>query len=311
MRGPFRNLIDPSRDTTQTWDRLNPRIGLDYRLGDGFSLFGSWGTAFRAPSVIEVACADPEEPCPLPFALGDDPPINAVVASTFEFGARYATGTLALAGSVYRSNVTDDIYLFPFEEEDEPEGSTIDGYFANIEKTRREGLELTGRYFFGAGHMFYANYAWTRATFQTEAEIFSIREDEEAGIENETEPGDKLPLVPEHQVKAGVNLRFPAGLRAGADVRGIGQQWLRGDEANDTEPLDSYFVADARLGWEFGPWEIVGVVTNVFQNRYATYGTFNINQGAPGGPELERFLTPGQERQFRVIFTRAFGVDRD
>ena len=70
-------------------------------------------------------------------------------------------------------------------------------------------------------------------------------------------------------------------------------------------------VADARVGWEVGPWEIVGAVTHVFQNRYATFGTFNINQGAPGGPQLERFLTPGQERQFRLLVTRAFGRDRD
>ena len=221
------------------------------------------------------------------------------------------TGSWFFTGSAYRTNVTDDIFLFPYEEDEgEPEGSTIDGYFANIDKTRRQGLELTGRYAFGPGHMVYANYAWTQATFQTTAEVFSIREEEE-GVENVAQPGDRFPLVPEHQIKGGVNLRFPMGLRAGADVRWIGEQYLRGDEANDTDPLDSYFVADARVGWEVGPWEIVGAVTNLFQNRYATFGTFNINQGAPGGPALERFLTPGQERQFRVLVTRAFGRDRD
>ena len=311
VRAPFYNRLDPTRDTTQTFDRVNPRVGLDVNAGGGVSFFGSVGTAFRAPSVIEIACADPEEPCPLPFALGDDPPIAPVRATTVEVGARYVAEGFVLSGSAYRTSVRDDIFLFPFEEEDEPEGSTIDGFFANIDRTRREGIEVTGRYGFGEGHSVYANYAFTRATFQTEAEIFSIREDEEAGIENEAEPGDRLPLVPAHQVKAGVNLRFPAGLRAGADVRYIGEQWFRGDEANDTEPLDGYFVADARLGYEFGPWEIVGVVNNLFQREYAVYGTFNINQGAVGGPELERFLTPGQRRTFRLIVTRAFGPDRD
>jgi outer membrane receptor protein involved in Fe transport len=154
VRGPFRNLLDPTRDTTQTWSRLNPRIGADVDLGSGVSVFGSWGTAFRAPSVIEVACADPEEPCPLPFALGDDPPIDAVVASTFELGARYTTGSWYFTGSAYRSYVKNDIVLFPYEEDEgEPEGSTIDGYFDNIDKTRREGLELTTRFAFGPGHL--------------------------------------------------------------------------------------------------------------------------------------------------------------
>ena len=35
------------------------------------------------------------------------------------------------------------------------------------------------------------------------------------------------------------------------------------------------------------------MVTNLFQNRYAIFGTFNINQGNPAGPTVERFLTPG------------------
>jgi iron complex outermembrane receptor protein len=272
-------------------------------------VFGSWGQAFRAPSVIEVACADPNEPCPLPFALGDDPPISAVVASTWEAGLRYHKGTLSLNGSFYYTNVANDIFLFPYQDENEPQGSTIDGYFANISKTRREGVELGGTYAFGPGHMLYANYAWTRATFQTEADIFSLRE--AFGGENTTAPGDRLPLVPEHQVKGGVNLRFPVGLRAGADVRWIGEQYLRGDEANETAPLPDYFVADVRAGWELGPWEISGVVNNLLDSRYATFGAYNVNQGAPGGPQLERFLTPGYARQFRVLVTRAFGPDRD
>jgi len=79
-------------------------------------------------------------------------------------------------------------------------------YFGNLPKTRRVGIELAGRYAFGEAHSVYANYAYTRATFESEAEIFSVLED--IGIENETEPGDLIPLVPLQQFKAGVNLRF-------------------------------------------------------------------------------------------------------
>jgi outer membrane receptor protein involved in Fe transport len=309
VSGPFYNKLDPSRDTTQTWTRLNPRVGVDVDAGRGLSVFVSWGQAFRAPSVIEVACADPEEPCPLPFALGDDPPIDAVVATTWEAGLRYAHGGLALSGSAYWTNVANDIFLFPYQNENEPEGSTIDGYFANVPKTRRQGVELNGTYAFGPGHRAYLNYAWTRATFQSEVEVFSIRE--EFGGENTTEPGDQFPLVPEHQVKGGLSLRFPVGLRAGLDARWIGSQYLRGDEANETAPLPDYFVADVRAGWEFGPWEIIGQVTNVLNAKYATFGAYNINQGSPLGPTLERFYTPGYVRQLRLIVTRAFGPDRD
>ena len=303
---PFHNLIDPTRDTTSNYSRLDPRVGVDVSTGKGVSLFASLGTSFRAPSLIEVACADPEEPCVLPYALGDDPPIAPVTVTTFETGARYQSGHLSLTGTAYYSDVKNDIYLFPSP--GEVEGTTIEGYFGNIPKTRRVGLELAGRYTFGEAHSVYANYAYTRATFQSQAEIFSVLED--IGIENETEPGDLIPLVPLQQFKAGVNLRFPAGLRAGADVRWIGEQFYQQDEANNMPKLPSYFVADLRAGWEFGPWEISGVVNNLFNSTYATFGTFNFNQGAAGSP-LEPFVTPGYATQFRVIVTRAFGPDRD
>ncbi len=307
VRVPFRNLLDPARDTTSSYQRLSPKGGLSVDLGRGVSLFGSAGASFRAPAVIELACADPEEPCPLPFALGDDPPLDPVTATTVEVGGRYLGGRVALDASVYRTWVRNDIFLFPFEEEGEPEGSTIDGFFANLGDTRREGIELGGRYFFPQGHSVYANYGYTRATFQVDGvEIFSIRE--EAGGENEVERGDRFPLVPDHRVNAGGLFRLPANLSFGVDTRYVGRQYLRGDEANEEEPLDGYFVADVRLGWGVGPWEVDGIVTNLFDSDHATFGTFNINQSTD---ELERFLTPAQPRQLKIVFQRSFGGGRE
>jgi iron complex outermembrane receptor protein len=303
VRVPFNNLLDPTRDTTSSYQRVSPKGGISVDVGSGVSLFGSAGASFRAPAVIELACADPEEPCPLPFALGDDPPLDPVTAATVEVGARYLGGSLALDASLFRTWVRNDIFLFPFEEEGEPEGSTIDGFFANLGDTRREGVELGGRYYFPQGHSIYANYAYTRATFQVDGvEIFSIRE--EAGGENTVERGDRFPLVPDHRVGGGGLFRLPGDVSLGLDARYVGQQYLRGDEANDELPLDSYFTADVRLGWEFGPWEVSGIVTNLFDSDHATFGTFNINQTTD---ELERFLTPAQPRQFKLILQRSFG----
>jgi len=303
VRVPFNNLLDPTRDTTSSYSRLSPKGGVSVDVGAGFSLFGSAGASFRAPAVIELACADPEEPCPLPFALGDDPPLDPVTATTVELGTRYLGNSFALDGAVYRTWVKDDIFLFPFEEEGEPEGSTIDGFFANLGDTRREGVEVGGRYFFQQGHSLYANYAYTRATFQVDGvEIFSIRG--EGGEENVVESGDRFPLTPDHRISGGALFQLPAGLSFGVDARYVGEQYLRGDEANEEAPLDSYFTADVRLGWEIGPWEVSGIVTNLFDSDHATFGTFNINQTTDA---VEPFLTPTQPRQFRVILRRGFG----
>jgi iron complex outermembrane recepter protein len=121
----------------------------------------------------------------------------------------------------------------------------------------------------------------------------------------EVEAGDRLPLVPAHAFRAGGTLALPRGVELGASVRHTGAQWLRGDEANETEPFAGYTVADARLGLDVGLWGVSLLVDNVFGRRYATFGTFNLNQGADD--RLERFLTPGQPRTVRVVLRRGFG----
>ncbi len=319
VRIPFENLLDPTADTVGVYEQFNPRLGVSVDVAPGASVFASWGKSFRSPAVIENACADPESPCPLPFALGDDPPLDPVKATTVEAGFRYATGNLAVDGSVYHMNVRNDIFLTPFGEE-EPEGGTIDGFFINLDKTRRVGAEFGAAYRFPAGHSAYLNYAFTRATFQSEAEIFSIRSIEsEPGeeevinpfpVDNEVTPGNRLPVVPDHVIKGGATARIGRFFYLGADARYTGKQYLRGDEANVTSQLEDYIVTDARVGVEFDRWEVSGVVTNLFQNRYAIFGTFNINQGNPAGPTVERFLGPGSERMFRLIVRTSLGGSR-
>ncbi len=297
---PFENQLDPTRDTTSTYDRLSPRIGLSVDAGKGLTFYGSAGSSFRAPAVIELACADEAEPCPLPFALGDDPPIKPVNATTFEIGGRLVASHVLLTASAYRTNVTDDIFLSASDSA--PSGSTIEGFFTNLDRTRREGVELGAQFFLNGGHSLYVNYAYTKATFQSQAELFSVRED--FGGDNEVEPGDHFPLAPDHQVKFGGAFQLPAGFRVGADGRYIGAQWLRGDEANETSELDGYFVADARVGWSGAQWELSLIGNNILQNKYATFGTFNVN--ATSGA-LERFLTPGFRRTVRLVVRRWFG----
>jgi outer membrane receptor protein involved in Fe transport len=298
---PFQNQLDPTRDTSSSYDHLSPRGGISVDAGSGISLYGSVGSSFRAPAVIELACADPNEPCPLPFSLGDDPPIKPVKALTYEIGGKAVAGNLLLSGSLYLTNVTDDIFLFASP--NPVSGSTIDGYFGNLPKTRREGVELAAQLFLAGGHTLYANYSYTKATFQSSAVIFSVRED--FGGDNTAEPGDELPLVPNHQLKGGGSFVLPHGFFCGADGRYIGTQWLRGDEANQTSKLDGYAVLDGRVGWRDRNWEITVIGNNVFQNQYASFGAFNVNQGA--GNTLERFLTPGQRRQVRLVVRRSFG----
>jgi len=300
---PFEDELDPSADTTSTFRRLSPRGGVSLEVGPGASVYGSVGQSFRAPAVLELACADETAACPLPFALGDDPPLDPVVATTFEIGGQLVRGPAIMSASVYRTNVRDDISFI------QSETAVFEGFFDNIGSTRREGVELGVQVFPSERFSLYGNYAFTRATFRDAAEIFSIRADAAfAGAPlsggNAVAPGDRMPLVPDHQVKFGGLLSLQSGLQIGADVRYTGKQWLRGDEANETARLDGYFMTNLRAGFSRAQWEVSAVLWNAFDYKGAIFGTFNENRRTGA---LERFLTPMNARSLKVVLRRAFG----
>jgi len=303
IRIPFENQLDPAADTTNSFRRLSPRGGVSVELGTGASAYGSIGRSFRAPAVLELACADETAACPLPFALGDDPPLDPVISTTYETGLQLVRGPAILTASVYRTDVRDDISFIQSAD------AVFEGFFDNIGDTRREGVELGVQVLPSEAVSLYANYAFTRATYRDPAEIFSLRaEGAFAGSPlagpNAVEAGDRLPLIPRHQVKAGGLVRLPAGVDLGLDLRYTGRQWLRGDEANETEPLGGYFTASAHAGLTRGDWELSAVVTNVFDSHAAIFGTFNENRRSG---ELERFLTPMGARAVKVVVRRGFG----
>jgi iron complex outermembrane receptor protein len=304
---PFEDELDPTADTTNNFSRLSPRAGLSLEVGPGASVYGSIGQSFRAPAILELACADETAACPLPFALGDDPPLDPVVATTFELGGQIVRGPAIVSASVYRTNVRDDISFI------QSETAVFEGFFDNIGDTRREGVELGVQVLPVEELSLYANYAFTRATFRDAAEIFSIRADEAfvgsplAG-ENDVAEGDRLPLVPDHQVKFGGLLNLESGLQFGVDGRYTGKQWFRGDEATETAPLDGYFLTNLRVGFSRARWEISAVVSNVFDSHRPIFGTFNENRNTGA---LERFLTPLNARSFKLVIRRSFGAERE
>ncbi len=302
IRVPFEDLVDPAESGLNMYRRLSPRAGLTWSGGRGHEVFASLSRGFRAPAIVEIGCADPQAACPLPFALGPDPALQPVVATTYELGWRYRAtsvpGGLDASANVYRTDVRDDIFFIA--------SSVTGGYFQNVGATRRGGVEVALQWLGPAGLRLYTNYGYTSATFQTDAQLATTRDT--AG--ETVGPGDALPLVPNHRVNAGVAIpvvtasRGPS-LQAGLDARYVGRQWLRSDEANVTRRLADYAVADASLTVTWREVELRAMVRNLFDGRYFTFGTFAENPTVPGTP-VERWLTPGVPRSVQVSLSTDF-----
>jgi len=301
IRVPFEDLLDATQSGLHIFRRLSPRAGLTWSGGRGHEGFTSVSRGFRAPAIVELACADPQAACPLPFALGPDPALKPVVATTYELGWHFRPphGRVDASADVYRTDVRDDIFFI---------ASTVTGgYFQNIGATRRSGVELALQWSGATGLRAYANYGYTRATFETTATLATTRDT--AG--ETVTPGDRLPMVPDHRVNVGlaVPILHPHGaatgvaLLAGLDARYVGRQWLRGDEENVTRRLSDYTVADLSLTLAWGDFELRGAVRNLFDRRVFTFGTFAENATAPGSP-VQRWLTPALPRHVQVSVSR-------
>ena len=68
--------------------RFNPSVGFVRELSDSTSLLVNYREANRAPSPVELACADPGAPCRLPNAFVADPPLEQVITRAVETGFR-------------------------------------------------------------------------------------------------------------------------------------------------------------------------------------------------------------------------------
>jgi iron complex outermembrane recepter protein len=294
----------PALNASHAFNRFNPAAGLTWAASPALTLFGGYNEGFRVPTAIELGCADPAAPCSLPVGLIGDPPLKPVIARSWEAGARGGTGrTLRWNLSLYTTALSDDILFTALR--------GANGFFSNVAKTRRRGLEAGLR---GArtGFNWRVNYSYTRATFDSDAELFNPLFNPADPSEPETthvRRGNDMPGVPRHQLKAAVEAKVMPGLTLGANVLHASSQVFRGDEGNTRSRLAGYTAMNLRADWRPLPYLNVYMrIDNALDREYATLGAYARNifgpdsrplEGAGPGP-VERFVTPAAPRAFFV-----------
>ncbi|NIR44420.1 MAG: TonB-dependent receptor [Gemmatimonadetes bacterium] len=301
---PFRDLLEPSNNGDNTFRQLTASLGTDFVLSSGASLYASYGHGFRAPVILELACADPDDPCPLPFELGADPPLDPVVSDTWQAGFRWiASAALRLELAGYWSEIRDEIFNVVAP-------PTTRGFFQNLPRTRRQGVELQAEIRPVHRLTLHGDLSYTRATFQSPATLSAAFLDEDAGGAGDptdgpqppsVEPGDHFPLIPE----LSGNLRASyatAGWTLSVEGSYTGSQWLRSDEDNtlEAEKLDAYALLSLYGQRTIGPATLYIRVENLLDARYSTFGVLANNPLGPGPERVEPFLTPGAPRSFFV-----------
>lgn len=299
------NERGPQPAESFTYSRLNPAIGFTHQLHEGATLFANVAQGNRVPTVIELGCADPENPCRLPVGLQADPYLKQVIARTVEAGVRGRLQGGRYVVSLHRTGNRDDILFLS--------APSRQGYFANFERTRHQGLDASLTQQFGPFGLRLA-YSYLEAEYDAEGELFT-------GARNvHIQKGTRLAGLPRHSGKLSLDWTLHPRVDLGIDLQAASSLVTQGNEdglVEDPEPgeeperadwrVRGHVLASLRASYRPAPgWELFARVSNLFDRRYETYGAVapdlfpHGRQLKPHEGEVDaahaRFVAPGAPR---------------
>jgi outer membrane receptor protein involved in Fe transport len=285
-----------------TFSRFNPMIGGTYKITPEVTAYAGYSEANRAPTPLELACADPARPCIIGAFLIADPPLKQVISRTVEAGLRGTKelniGTLGWKVGAFRATNADDILAIPV-----PDLQGF-GYFQNVGRTRRQGIEaqvnLTSKTL-----QLYASYALVDARFLDTLQVGSNSPFADADGNVQIVPGNRIPAIPRNRVKFGIDYSVTDAFKVGGDALFVGSQYFVGDGSNQAARLPGYSVFNVHASYQINKtFQLYGRVDNILDNRYATYGTFFDTTDVPnftnGGTQFTdaRSVSPARPRAF-------------
>lgn len=319
---PPGTTFESGQDVTLSGDhdfnRFNPAIGLTFSPNKAITLYGSYNEGMRAPTSMELGCANELLPCKLPNAMAGDPPLKKVVAKTYEIGARgVLTKDIRWSAAVYRTVNHDDIHFIAT--------SLTGGFFDNVGKTRRQGLDLglsgnVDKLSWNAG------YSYINATYQTSIPLITEGNSTSVGGEIKVRKGDRLANLPEHALKLRLQYQATSNWSIGTTINTFSEVYVRGNENNkhqandgdddhvqDSGKVSGYTIVNLDTRYQFGNsgWQVFAKAVNIFDKEYSTGGLLGENwfeDGAfAGDDEAALMLMSGAPRAGWVGVRYEFG----
>jgi outer membrane receptor protein involved in Fe transport len=288
---------DPALAGRHRFSRLSPAAGITFNPASDLTAYLSYGHGMRAPTAIELTCADPAAPCKLPNNFLADPPLAAVISTTAEAGARGGGEGNTWSVAAWRTDLDNDIQFVG-------SGGAVAnaGYFRNVGRTRRQGLELAVQSRLGPLQLG-ARYGWVDATFRSAFAASSPHNTSANALGMvDVSAGDAIPGIPRHSLKLRAEYSG-AAWSAALSVACAGAAYARGDENNRDANgrVPGYAVVHLNASWRAAKdVEVFAKIDNVFDIRYANFGILGENFfTGPGrtfaaeGAVSEQFRGPG------------------
>jgi outer membrane receptor protein involved in Fe transport len=295
-----------------TFSHVNPAFGFTVTPTDALTLYADYNEASRAPTVIELGCANPQAPCGLPNDFASDPDLKQVVARTFEVGARGNFAGLNWSADLFHTVNQNDIQFVAT--------ATNAGYFDNVGSTRRQGVDLSLGGKEGALSWHLA-YSYVQATFESTFDINGeSNSTADANGNIRVQPGDRIPLIPKQTGRLVVGYAITPRWDAGGNVIATSGSYLHGNENNANQSggtngegayvvgsgwIPGYAVINLQSTYRVSKHlELFARLGNLFDKRYATAGFLTSNSFNPTGSLIvnpaewpnENAVSPGAPR---------------
>jgi outer membrane receptor protein involved in Fe transport len=326
-----------SLDGDYVFQRFNPAAGITWSPISTVNAYARYSQGSRAPTAIELGCADPNNPCSLPNALASDPPLQQVVTGTWEAGLRGKPETSFIhnlswnAGAFRAENRNDILFVSSVQ--------LGTGYFQNFAKTRRKGFDADmggriGRVTWGL------DYTFLMATYQsTETLDGAANNTSDTALSGDPglagniyiHPGNRIPLIPKQSGKAFADFQATSKLAFDLSEVAVSSSYARGNENNAYKADGIYYlgpgvspgyaITNFHAHYDLTKrFRLAVQVDNLFDHHYYTAAQLaNTGLSAQGtflarpfpahttGPnagsyplQSATFFTPGAPRQARV-----------
>lgn len=303
--------LESQAHETFTYRSWNPALGLSQRLDAGLTLFANIARNNRVPTVIELGCADPDQPCRLPAGLQSDPYLKQVVATTLEGGLRFGRGSGPRGSlTLFRTDNRNDILFRSVSVAGQL------GYFQNFSRTRHQGLDAEFQMRVGTVDLS-AGYSHLDATYQANG---VLRQGERNVV---IRPGTRIAGLPRQMLKLAADWSTAPGLTLGSDLQVLSSRGVSGNEDGLLEDgadsayrqdLPGYAVLNLRASWKPTMWkgvELFARVNNAFDRRYASFGAlaatgFDAQGAYTGGETSAVFVAPGAPRSLSAGVRASF-----
>lgn len=303
---------NPALEGRHRYARFSPSASAAFAPNRHGNAFIGYSEGMRVPTPMELTCADPAAPCKLPNAFLADPPLRPVIARTLEAGWRSRPSeTTRLSLAAFRASLRDDIWFVGSE-------NLHSGYFQNLPRTLRQGVEAQIDWHSGSGLTLAAKYAYTRASFASAVELSAPANSTADTLGRiRVQPGDRLSGIPAHQLN--LRLAYRAGAwQAAMDLYAQGPQFSRGDENNLDRhgrlPGFAVLNLEARCALGRG-WELLGRLDNLADRRYGAFAVLGENFFTGPGASFDaahkaatQFRAPGAPRTFWLALRHQWPV---